>query len=276
MSSLKPREMRLLEDLFSMSGGYVLTFSNEFFESLFRRAVGIEIYTDKYGFNGNSKAKRLRAFWEVGQDSEVGKVLAEMLDVWEYENPQNNTGERDSRYGEARSIVTRLLGEENIQTDPVTLFLNKNFGNISIKKVPIDTKLLSILEYRLAEADRCMAHECPLSVIFLCGSILEGLLLGTALQKQKVFNQARSCPKDDVGKVKQFHKWTLSQLIDVACETKLLNLDVKKFSHALRDFRNYIHPNEQIASQFAPDMHTAQICLQVLKAAIASLCGERN
>ena len=38
-----------------------------------------------------------------------------------------------------------------------------------------------------------------------------------------------------------------------------------------RGFRNYIHPYQQQASNFAPDEHTARICLQVLKAAIAQL-----
>ena len=44
--------------------------------------------------------------------------------------------------------------------------------------------------------------------------------------------------------------------------------DVKKFSHALRDFRNYIHPYQQMSIGFQPDEHTARICFQVLKAAL--------
>jgi hypothetical protein len=52
--------------------------------------------------------------------------------------------------------------------------------------------------------------------------------------------------------------------------------DVKKFSHGLRDFRNYIHPYEQMQSGFAPDEHTAKLCFQVLKAALASVAGERK
>jgi hypothetical protein len=115
-----------------------------------------------------------------------------------------------------------------------------------------------------------------LAVIFLCGSILEGILLGVALQKPREFNQANNSPKDKSGKVKAFPAWSLSQFIDVACELGLLKLDVKKFSHELRDFRNYIHPYQQMASNFHPDKHTAEICFQVLKAAIASLSRERK
>jgi hypothetical protein len=63
----------------------------------------------------------------------------------------------------------------------------------------------------------------------------------------------------------------LSNFIDVAHDVGLLKEDVKKFSHSLRDFRNYIHPYEQISSRFNPDKHTAKISWQVLKAAIYQL-----
>ena len=99
---------------------------------------------------------------------------------------------------------------------------------------------------------------------------------GSRLANPQRFNQAPNSPKDMAGKVKPFPEWSLVQFIDVACELGYLKLDVKKFSHALRDFRNYIHPYQQLSSRFAPDQHTARICLQVLKAGIASLGGQRT
>jgi hypothetical protein len=50
-----------------------------------------------------------------------------------------------------------------------------------------------------------------------------------------------------------------------------LREDVKKFSIGLRDFRNYIHPRQQVESGFNPDIHTAKICLQVLHATLSDL-----
>jgi hypothetical protein len=52
--------------------------------------------------------------------------------------------------------------------------------------------------------------------------------------------------------------------------------DVKKFSHVVIGFRNYIHPYEQMSSRFIPDRHTALICLQVLKAAIHQIGNFRK
>ena len=52
---------------------------------------------------------------------------------------------------------------------------------------------------------------------------------------------------------------------------KIFDLNVKKFSHELRDFRNYIHPNEQLKNQFSPNIDTAKIGFQVLKAAVSQI-----
>jgi hypothetical protein len=140
----------------------------------------------------------------------------------------------------------------------------------------LDISLLPVIQNRLQEAQKCMSLGAPLSVIFLSGSILEGILLSIASQQPKDFNQAKSAPKNREGKVRQFPEWSLAQLIDVAYECGFLKLDVKKFSHELRDFRNYIHPYQQACSGFQPTTHTAEICLQVLRAAIADLSGGRK
>jgi len=96
-------------------------------------------------------------------------------------------------------------------------------------------------------------------------------------KKMRAFwEQEKASPKTAGGKVRQFHDWTLAHFIDVASDVGVLKLDVQKFSHGLRDFRNHIHPYQQMSSGFAPDQHTAKVCFQVLKAALASVAGERK
>lgn len=82
-----------------MASGYVLgdSYTNATFTELFRKCIEIDIYDNKYAFHGNSKAKRLRAFWELQIDVLVGKVLEEILDIWSYKNPEQNLEEK-SRY----------------------------------------------------------------------------------------------------------------------------------------------------------------------------------
>ncbi len=155
-------------------------------------------------------------------------------------------------------------------------FLKREFEEISIEKLGLDGVITETINSRFNEIKKCLSAKAPLAVIFLCGSTLEGVLLGVASQYPKAFNQAESSPKDKSGKVKNLSYWTLSNLIDVAYEIGLLKEDVKKFSHSLRDFRNYIHPYQQVSSRFNPDEHTAKICWQVLKTAIFQITNYKS
>lgn len=279
MSNLKIIDRQPFEDLFEMSSGYVLDphLTNQTFQSFIAESVKKDIYADDYTTYGNSKAKRLRAFWDIESDRLVAKVLSDLLDFWEYKN-SDPTANQVRIVRRCREIISRLAGEPVTPASAVTeeQFLKRDFSDVSIQKVQIEASLIPILDSRLQEAIRSLQANCPLSAVFMCGSVFEGLLLGVALADPKSFNQAASAPRDNGGKVKQFPEWTLAQFIDVSHELGFLKLDVKKFCHALREFRNFIHPYQQMSSQFAPDKHTAEICLQVLKAAIASLSGTRN
>ena len=275
MSSLKTVEKQPLEELLEMSGGYVLDFTNHTFAAMFAETVGRDIYSSAYEKYGDSKAKRLRAFWEMETDAVVGKVLSELLEVWAYKHPEPSP-KQIATAGRCKDIVGRLLGKQPSAEEVEAEFLSRDFKDLAIETIPIEASLIPILKSRFEEARRSLQAGAPLAAIFMCGSVLEGLLLGTALADAQRFNQATSSPKDKANKVKSFPEWSLAQLIDVSFELGYLKLDVKKFSHGLRDFRNYIHPFQQMSSRFSPDKHTGEICFQVLKAAIASLSGARG
>lgn len=154
-------------------------------------------------------------------------------------------------------------------------FLRKEFNEIGLDTLNLENSLTEVLNLRLLEIKKCLIVEAPLSVIFLCGSTLEGILNGIAAKHPRIYNNAPAAPKKD-GKVKNLSEWTLFNLIDVSCEVGYLNQDVKKFSHSLRDFRNYIHPNEQVKNRFNPDHQTSKISWQVLKVAIYQISQKEN
>ena len=276
MSSLTDIEKRYFEKLFGMGSGYVLDFSDATFGEFFRRH-NVDIHGRKYQTFGTSKAKKLRAFWVSEPDRLVGAVLSEMLNSYETDCELTGKDADAALLERARGIVGRVTG------GPVVLnsarkeseFLDHEFTIPNIQKLPIDTQVAPIVEARLHEARVALGAGAHLSVIFLCGSVLEAVLLGAAQQAPASFNQAKATPKTANGSPKRFPDWSLAQLINVACEVGVLKLDIKKFSHGLRDFRNYIHPYERLVSGFTPDEHTAKVCFQVLKAALASLAGER-
>ena len=271
MSSLKSHEKVILEKIFD-KGGYVLDFSDRTYSEFFREH-GVNIDQEKYRFNGTSKMKRLRAFWEIEEDNLVGKVLDALLiyacTVGEVKQEQQNG---------ARTIVDQLLDKnEDIGKEVKTEkdFLKQEFKHVNLQKLNLDTQFFSIINQRIEEIQNSLDAQIPLATVFLCGSTLEGLLLDVATKNIERFNRSETAPKDKEGKIKKIQDWTLDNLINTSHEVGFLSLDIKKHSHSLKSFRNYIHPREQAVQNFKPDMHTAKISWQVLQAALADLTKER-
>lgn len=276
MSTLTDLEKRYLEKILNMHQGYVLDYNDASFGSFFKR-FGINIHSPKYQTYGGSKAKKMRSFWEQENDRLVGQILDEMLDSYEAACDIDGTKPDLAVLEKARGVVARLTGKKQKGRDSRTVegFLDQEFTIPNIQSLPIESVIIPIVESRLNEARTALRAGAYLSVIFLCGSILEAVLLGSAQRQCERFNRCPASPKNKEGKVLPFNEWNLAQLIDVASNIGILKIDVKKFSHGLRDFRNYIHPYQQMATGFTPDEHTAKVCFQVLKAALASVSGER-
>lgn len=273
MANLKFRERQLFEKLFDR-GGYVLDFSNRTFEEFFKD-FSIDIFSEKYNKNSGSKMNRLRAFWEIESDKKVGEVLLNLL---QYAQTKEEVKQKDKDL--AISYINKLFGNSTYSTmakQEITEddFLKKEFEKIDLSLLNLGD-LTETIEQRITEIQKCLRTDASLSVIFLCGSTLEGILLNQASISPRDFNTANAAPKDRDNKVRLFPDWTLNNLIDVAYEKKFIGLDVKKFSHSLRDFRNFIHPYQQHLFDFSPDKNTAKISWQVLQAVIDNLSKRNN
>jgi len=272
MANLSSVDKRILQDLLGMSGGYVLDFTNATFQDFFKD-FNIDIYAKKYACYGDSKGKRLRAFLQVEENRLVGKVLNALLDYVSAINPVEAGGDVEEKH---YTIVKKLLGDSPISKVTKTEdFLQHDFGQLDLASLDLQPEIEKVIQQRLAEIKSCMNAKAWLSVIFLSGSTMEGLLLNAAVKNPARFNRAKSAPKDKENKVRPFPEWTLNDLINVCHELGFIGLDVKKHGHALRDFRNYIHPYQQSSSDFTPDEHTGKIAWQVLQAVVAGLTGKR-
>jgi hypothetical protein len=105
MSSLSPQERRKLEELFGMSSGYVLDFSDRTFGEFFIDIAGIDIHSQKYQSHGSSKAKKLRAFWQLESDPLVGSVLLALIESI----GKTADSEKSESATQCKSIANKLL-----------------------------------------------------------------------------------------------------------------------------------------------------------------------
>lgn len=275
LSSLTDIEKRYLETLFEMNTGYVLDFTDRTFYDFIQNITGVDIHAIKYKIYGSSKAKKLRAFWQTESDVVNGRVLKNLLERYKFNVDSGRVKFNEKIYSECIKITNRLLGVKNTINSEDEL-LKIKFDDINIKDLSLDLGLEKVLEHRMLEIDKCLGIGAYMSAIILCGSVLECLLLSYMLKNPKQFNTYNQSPKDKTGKVKPFQDWKLSEMIDVSGAIELLSQDTKKFSHELRNFRNYIHPMEQLANNFKPDDQTAKVAFQVLKMAILDLQHQRN
>lgn len=275
MSSLQFVGKQHFEKIFEMGAGYLLDFSNASLQD-FMNDFKIDLSSHKYDKYGSSKAKRFRAFWEIEEDDIVADVLQALLNLAEsirkLETKDIELAQKYINILKGDNAIQDIIKKEFTEND----FLKQEFSKIDISLLNLDYNFEKIIAQRIKEIELSLNSGASLSVIFLCGSTLEGLLLNEASKNPQKFNSSKSAPKNRDGKVKVLHEWTLNSLIDVSYEVGIIKLDIKKFSHTLKDFRNYIHPRQQASQNFNPDKHTAEISWQVLKATIANLTGERG
>lgn len=127
------------------------------------------------------------------------------------------------------------------------------------------------IDRRWREAQKCVHVEAYTSAIIIMGSILEGLLLARAQMEASTAYQSRHVPKGKDGKPLAIQNWTLSALIEVAADVGWLKTDRGKFSHALRESRNVVHPWQAVMSRANFDASTCKTSWSVLDASVSDL-----
>ena len=105
--------------------------------------------------------------------------------------------------------------------------------------------LVRVLSNRWTEANLTFESGAYLATIILLGSILEGVLLDKIEQNPAQASGSPKSPKDKSGKPLAFKDWKLQNLIEVCHDCGWLKKEYKDFSHVVRDYRNFIHPNKE-------------------------------
>lgn len=257
----------MLEDLFGMSTGYVMDFNNGTFASFVQTCLGFDPYTRYEG----SKAVILRHIWLNEPWPDVAKLNVDLLERWKLNKLKAD--EEPTKYEQhVLDTLSNLFADADdaVLTSEDLAFLDKDIGAVDLASLPKELTAQQVIQARLDEIDRSLDAGAPLAVIFLVGSTLEGLLAEIALAHATSFVSSSAAPKAK-GATKPVDQWTLSELINVAHSLGVLGEDVAKHADQVRNFRNYIHPRQQLKEGFEPRIETARIAQQVLRAALADL-----
>ena len=129
--TIRTIDMRLIDDLFGMGGGYVLDFSDRTFAAFFAEELGINIDDSRYAAEGTSKAKRLRYFLKTSDASVTVRTLSALWEYREANRRRNRVEERvPGAEAEFWALVERLGGKQppaRVQTPssqvPITIDL---------------------------------------------------------------------------------------------------------------------------------------------------------
>lgn len=149
-------------------------------------------------------------------------------------------------------LISRLQTSIEQPSDiPVTE--NRQFPFISAPD------LRAIIERDYSEIQRAYVSSCWKSVIILCGGAIEAILTDLLKLNESAAKSAESAPnKSDIT------RWDLSELISVAVKLKLVTAGIEKFSPSLREYRNLVHPGNEMRNRLYFSAEEARIAVEIL------------
>lgn len=243
----------------------------------FFRNVGLPFTHD-----GSTRSKWVLEKLNEANKEQLANILKRLV------SPKEYAGDKE-KINKALKILNKILYIEGFEMyldriDPKFRKIEIDYSNIcelesELKSYPppnflilgLEMRVGEILQNRWVEIQKCLDSKAYLASMILMGSVLEGLLLGVFQQNMREANQAPSAPRDKNQKTKNFADWKLGEMIDVAHQLGWIGVDVKKYSHSLREFRNLIHPYEHMIQGFDPDEDSTNISWLVVQAVINDL-----
>ncbi len=175
-------------------------------------------------------------------------------------------------------LVARLLGARvehqrasDVNQDAETRLRSVKYDEDIFRRLPVPSEVQELLIQRMYEARACGKAGAYLAAVILSGSVLEGMCLGFGTRNMERVNRAYQERYDR--RPGRLSDWKLVEWLDVLGRLGVLSPNVTRFGHSLREFRNYIHPAEQLRQGFVPDRHTAGIGFQVVVAAAEEIAA---
>jgi hypothetical protein len=132
-------------------------------------------------------------------------------------------------------------------------------------------ELIPILQRDYLEISKCMEVACWKAAIILSISAIEGILYDLLKQNQEQALKSKQAQRDkDDKRVLPLEDWHLSYLINVAFDLGFVTDSFKKLSHTIKEFRNLVHPMNEITGSYTIGEHEAKVAFSVLNMLVSS------
>jgi hypothetical protein len=162
-----------------------------------------------------------------------------------YFDPEGLRAFISTALGRLQSEIDESVGDSVIERREFTFIQNE--------------ELRRIIDRDYGEMQRAFVSNCWKSVIILAGSAIEAIL-SDLLQRDvaKAKNSGKAPKEADI------NKWDLVDLINVAVDLKLVSEGIEKLSHPVRQYRNLVHPGNEIRNKLTFGTEEARIALEVV------------
>lgn len=254
---------------------------------VYRTGSELTRFFQRVGFSNFRHDGSTRKWWTLEvlnqlTETNLKAVVLRLADPREYRGNQQQVGQALTKLNEILMVEGLKLELDGVRPKlkEITPQFVEQTEEPDLKPLPppdflnlkLEPGLGEILADRWNQAQGCLNAEAYLAATIIMGSMLEGMLLAVLQKFPQEAGTCKTAPLDPrTGKVKYFAEWSLSDMINVAHEANWVDLDVKKFSHSLREFRNLIHPYQQMILNTFPDKDTCEISWLVVQAAANDL-----
>ncbi|KZM75556.1 hypothetical protein [Nocardia terpenica] len=229
-------------------------------------------------YDGSPRVEWLRDQLEARQEypGEVERLLCRVCDPIEYDDgvliAEEIRAAVNERLAPEHLAITLVSGRPvlgAVQTagqDPT--FAEPPDLQQRLAALVSDQETVHVLMGRVEETRICVAGGAYRMATIGIGTFIEGLLLAVLLERDEDLRRngfpdvrRRTLPgKRDPNKRTSADWVSLELLIDTAYDKNWVQLDATAFAHAVRDFRNFIHPRKEITEQPRFDADTVMLC----------------
>ena len=167
------------------------------------------------------------------------------------------TSQRNVELPSVRAYLANALGSLKAELDAIEpaapITVHRDFAFVR------DAALRQILQRDYLEAQRAFAAQCWKSVIILSGGAIEALLLDRLLRDEATAKASSAAPREP-----KLGRWDLADLIKVAVDLQVVGPGLEKLSHTVREYRNLVHPGNELRSKLTAEQEDARIAFGVL------------